>query len=311
MLTDFHPGFAQKVPANMHSPPNGDAARANWDDLRFVLAVAETGSVSAAARALGVNHATVLRRIAAFEQAQGAQVFDRGPQGYTVPSDRLRVIDAAREAAAAIETVHRLVRGADPQLNGTVRVTSTDSMCMSVLPAILGEIARAARGLRIDLISTNAHLDLARLGADISVRPAAELPDDLTGEPAGEVGFAVYAVPGAPEDRWLGLRGMLMQTPVATALAPHAAQIVAGADSLVVLREMAAAGLGRAILPCSLGEGDARLQRFGPPIAGLRVPIWVATHRDLADSPRLRRLRRSIAEALLRRRRDLTGPGPD
>ncbi len=107
--------------------------RRELDDVRYVLAVAESGSVSAAARALGVNHATVLRRIAAFEEAQGAPVFDRTAQGYAVPPEKLRVIEAAREAAQAIEAVARHMTG-----NGTgagaVRVTSTDSLCASVLP---------------------------------------------------------------------------------------------------------------------------------------------------------------------------------
>ena len=111
--------------------------RDNWDDLRYVLAVSETGSVSAASRMLKVNQATVLRRIAAFEDRQGAEVFERSPQGYQVPSDRLRLVEAAREVRNAIDTVGRILQGAEAQLSGVVRVTSTDTFCISVLPDVV------------------------------------------------------------------------------------------------------------------------------------------------------------------------------
>ncbi len=293
--------------------PHNSAAlplRADWGDLRHVLAVADSGSVSAAARALGVNHATVLRRIAAFETAIGARLFDRGPAGYAIAPDRLRLIEAAREAALAFETVERLARGAEAQLTGTVRVTSTDSLCVAVLPAVMAAIMGSARGLRIDLVSTNAHVDLARLGADIAVRPAPRLPDDLIGEQAGELGFAVYGAAGGDPGGWLGLRGTLARTNAAAAVGDPPDECAAGADSFVVLREMAAAGLGRAVLPCPLGEGDTRLRRIGPALPGLRVPIWVAAHRDLADSPRLRLLRRRLVAELGRRAPLLRGADP-
>lgn len=283
----------------MHSDSTG---RMNWDDLRFVLAVAEAGSVSAAARRLGVNHATVLRRIAAFEEAAGTTLFDRTAQGYAILPDRLRVIEAAREAGAAMEAVGRLLRGAEAQISGTVRVTSTDSLCQSVLPCIVASLSARAAGLRIDLLSTNAHLDLARLGADISIRPALRLPDDLVGEQAGQMGFAVYGAAGPVRtERWLSLRGMLARAPIAALLEREVAEddFSGGSDSFVILREMAAAGLGRAVLPLCLGEDDARLSRRAVAFDLPPVPLWVASHADLAEAPRLRTVRRKLAQALL------------
>ena len=85
---------------------------ANWDNLRFVLSVAEHGSVSGAAKALGINHATVLRRVAAFEEAHGGPVFEKTATGYRVLPDRARVIEAAREVANAVLSVERLMHGA-------------------------------------------------------------------------------------------------------------------------------------------------------------------------------------------------------
>ena len=271
----------------------------NWDDLRFVLAVAESGSVSAAARVLGVNHATVLRRIAAFEQYHNTVIFDRTPQGYAIPPDKLHIVEAAREASLAIDTVARIIRGKGARLSGTVRITSTDTFCLAVLPPILAQIQARADGLRVELLCNNAHLDLARLNADISVRPAARLPDDLRGEAAAVLGFAAYRATDGGADNWLGLRGALTRSPAATWMDQNLAPelIAGGADSFVMLREMIAEHLGRAILPCCLGDMDPRLVRTAeaPPMS---VPIWVASHADLADAPRLRSLRSQLVEGL-------------
>jgi len=286
----------------------------SWDDLRFVLAVAESGSVSAAARRLCVNHATVLRRVAAFESAHGAAIFERSAQGYTVRPDKLRVIAAARDAALAVDRVERLARGTGDTGTERVRLTSTDTFCQAVLPPILPFVLRALAepGLRIDLVSSNDHTDLGRLRADIAVRPALELPPDLTGAEAGILAFAAYAAPGAGALPWLGLRGALGRSRPAVWLGDvladdDAGQAGHGSDSFLVLREMAAAGIGRTVLPCCLGDPDARLERLPALMPEMAVPIWVASHADLASDPRLLRLRERLVAALLARAPLLSG----
>lgn len=281
----------------------------NWDDIRYVLAVAESGSVSAAARALGVNHATVLRRIAAFETAQGAPVFDRTGQGYVVPPDRLRVIEAAREAAQAVDTVMRHMQGAGTGAQG-VRLTSTDSLCVSVLPGVAAELAAGDPPLEVELLAANSHLDLARLAADVAVRPALSLPPDLVGEQAGVMAFAVYhAAGGLTRPDWLGLRGTLARSVAARWMADVAgdAPVGGGADSFLVLRELAAAGLGRTVLPCVLGDGDPRLSRDPAHVIEAAAPVWVASHVDLAQTRRLRLIRARILQAVTARADLLAG----
>lgn len=281
----------------------------NWDDLRFVLAVAESGSVSAAARVLGVNHATVLRRIAAFEAHHNAVIFSRTQQGYAVPPDKLRIIEAAREAALAMDTVARMIRGNGARLSGIVRITSTDSLSLLVLPAILAQMQARADGLRIEILANNAHLDLARLNADISVRPAIKLPDDLRGEQAGQIGFAGYGSAASGAATWLNLRGTLARTVAADWMeqAQGGNETSGGADSFLVLREMVAAGMGQSILPCYVGDPDPRLQRIAD-TPKMAVPIWVASHADLADAPRLRTLRKQLVDGLLACSAQLVGP---
>ncbi len=275
-------------------------SKENWDDLRYVLAVAEQGSVSGASRVLGVNHATVLRRIAAFEERHGVELFDKSARGYAIPVDRLRIIDAAREVENAMLAVDRVIQGAQVPLRGVVRVTSTDTFCTAILPDMLARWQRQQDELRIELLSTNAHLDLSRLHADVAVRPTLQLSEDLTGEVAAKLAFEVYEAAGGGPDKWLGLSGALARSLVAVWLADRAGtEPAAGAaDSFVTLREMAAAGIGRAILPCVLGDADPRLSRVAGILPGLAVDIWVASHVDLADVPRIRAVRRLLVDGL-------------
>lgn len=285
--------FPQGNLPNMHKD--------NWDDLRYVLAVAETGSVSGAARELGVNHATVLRHVASFEERHGVQVFEKSGRGYAILPENLRLIDAAREVETAVLAVDRLIEGSQAPLRGVVRVTSTDTFCTHVLPRALARMAGRMGELKLEILSTNAHLDLGRLHADVTVRPADRLPDDLTGNVAAPLGFGHYARPDLPADApWLGLSGALTRSKVAgwmgTALG--AEKVWGGADSFLTLTQMAAAGMGQAILPCVLGDEDPALERRHGIFPPTSVDIWVASHADLTEVPRLRAARALLTEAL-------------
>jgi DNA-binding transcriptional LysR family regulator len=315
------------VPNHYHSPLLHDTllfmhnqtnlplheASENWDDLRFVLAVADCGTVSAAARALGVNHATVLRRIAAFEARHGAALFEKSHNGYRVPPDRVRVLEALRDVQVAVLATSRLMQGGKAPLRGAIRLTSTDSLCQTILPRVLADIRGAAPDLRFDLFATNAHLELAQLQADITVRPAAKLPDDLFGVTPAQIGFGIYEAVGVDHGgRWLGIGGASARSRpaqwIAETIAPD--QIVGAADSFLILREMAASGQGRAVLPCYLGDPDLRLARIHGVLPVMQVPLWVASHVDLADSPRIRVVRDLLATGLAAKAAELLGaPG--
>lgn len=274
--------------------------RDNWDDLRFVLAVAEEGSVSAAARRLGVNHATVLRRVAAYEESVGVALFDKTARGYTVPGPQRRIIEAAREVDRAVQAVGRMLQGARAPLAGEVRVTSTDTLCLFVLPAIIRHLHDGAPDLKIELICANARLDLSRTVADIAVRPAERLPSELVGEAAASMGFGLYRKAGQTEEAWLGLSGALSRSIPARWMQEHIdpGAVAASSDSFPVLSEMAAVGQGMAILPDILARNDPRLERVAGRIPEMKIPVWVASHADLADVPRISETRRTLARAI-------------
>ncbi|MFC4671748.1 LysR family transcriptional regulator [Seohaeicola nanhaiensis] len=280
---------------------------ANWDNLRYVLAVADRGSLSAAAKTLGVNHATVLRRVAAFEEEHGGPVFEKTASGYRVLADRARVIEAAREVANAMVSVERLMDGARAPVRGVVRISSTDSLCQVVLPSFMARMQAALPELRLDYFSSNAHLDFARLQADIAVRPAERLPDELSGETNAQLTFRAYSAPSRPGG-WVGMAGPLVRSAPAAWMAANVEPeaIAGGADSFVVLRELCRAGVGVAILPVYLGEGVPGLVARPELMADIRVPVWVASYTELRDVPRIRIVREHLL-AHLAEQADLLG----
>ena len=237
-------------------------------------------------------------------------LFEKNRNGYRVPPDRLRIVEALREVSNSVTVVERLMQGITAPLAGAIRLTSTDSICQVVLPSILADLRRRAPNLRFDLFSTNAHLDFGRLQADITVRPTQTLPEDLFGVKAGSLGFGVYNVLDAePGTGWLGIGGPTSRSVPARWLDENVDQalITGAADSFLILREMAAAGQGMAILPCYLGDGDPRLIRVFGLMPPLQVDLWVASHVDLADTPRIRLIRDLLADGLRAKRHWLAG----
>ncbi len=265
----------------------------NWDHLRYLLAVAEAGSVSQAARNLGVNHATVLRHVAAFEGITGAEIFAKSASGYSVHDDRMRVIDAVRDVETAIQAVQQIIKGARVPARGLVRVTSTDAFCQTVLSPLLPTWQNQLNGLRIELLSTNSRLDFSRLGADITVRPAVKLDDDLHGVIACELGFDVYCATGSKPKGWLSQAGSLERSGVAEWMGKNipSNKITGSSDSFLVLREMAAVGLGQVILPCFMADNDRRLRRCPGILPNITINLWVANHVDLDNVSRIKTVR--------------------
>ena len=136
----------------------------DWDDLRYVLAVADAGSLAGAARRLGVNHTTVLRRVAAFEEQLGLRLFERLPTGYMLTAGGEQVIAAARGIDVAVTTLERKLAGQDLRLAGSVRVTTTDTLMGSILPDILTEFRDSYPGIQVEIarVQPDVQSDKAR-----------------------------------------------------------------------------------------------------------------------------------------------------
>ena len=269
----------------------------NWDDLRYILTVAETGSVLQAAKRLGVNHATVLRHVAAFEERHGTAVFERTAQGYRLLPDRAHVIHAAQNAEAAMQEVSRLAGGGHQTMTGTVRITSTDTLCAMVLPAFVAQLSAENQRFCVTLLSSNTHLDLIREQAHIVVRPSVNLAEDLAGTAVAKLGFAAYAV-NERAQKWHGLAGPLSRSVAAKWIAEEIPtdQLTTACDSFLTLRELAVLDGGIAVLPCFLGDNEQRLIKLDNAMPHLTVPIWVAHHVDTIETPQLKAVRNRLID---------------
>ena len=267
----------------------------SWDNLRYVLAVIDSGSLSAAARDLGVNHATVLRRIASFEAQYGGTLFEKSVNGYRLLPGKEVLVRAIREVENSVLTVERLMMGANPQLSGVVRISSTDTICQHLLPDVLQTIRSESPELEIEVLCSNLHLNFARMEADIFVRPAASAPADTISEKTCDLVLRAFGT-SDNLDKWFGLKGPIANSNAASWLAKNVAEgdITSGADSFLVLSRMAQTGAGIAILPSFVGDNTPGLVHLPDKMPDLSVPVWVGTHQDLTDIPRIRAVKNCV-----------------
>ena len=294
--------------------------RIDWDDLRYVLAVAEYGSVAAGARALGVNHTTVLRRINALEAAQAVRLFERLPTGYALTAGGEELLAAARQMGEVVTALERRLAGQDLRLEGSLRATTIDTLMVSVLPTILAAFRAAHPGVQIEISVSNTIANLTKRDADVAIRPTDDPPETLVGRRVAGVAFALYKArssefpEGMPlaELPWVAPGDTLAESTVARwmrAMLPAIVPVLR-ADSLVSLREAVASGSGVAALSCYLGDSDARLVRLRPDPLPARLSLWVLTHADLRCTARIRAFTDFVVDALSRERDLLEGRRP-
>ena len=279
----------------------------DWDDFRYVLAVADQGSLSAAARALGVNHATVLRRIASFEQNLGVELFEKLPGGYRLRPNAAPILRKLHGIQQSVNSAKRSIQGLSGNV-GFARITSTDSLSQLILPRHVRDLHALNPDLQVTLASSNSRLDLAGLDAEITIRPSRSLTDDLVGENACKLAFRIYGSPDylrhnpspdITDHPWLGVSELLMRSPVGAWEKENLrVEPIFRADSFLTLSAAASAGIGLTMLPVFVGELTENL--IPAPQFDIRLinDIWVAAHPDLFELDRIRDLISFFVDAL-------------
>lgn len=283
-----------------------NAQKLGWDDLRTVLAVGRSGSLSGAARGLGVTHSTVFRRVAAIEKRLGARLFERMRSGYGLTPAGEAVMEAARRVENEVDTLERRITGQDIRLTGSLRVTTTDTLALSVLPTHLAEFRRRYPDIEIELAIGNPFVSLTRREADVAIRPTHEPPDTSVGRRLCDVATAFYAAAGTTlptelgDHLWIMPDESLSHLPSAKWLRRHhpEARTALRCNSLLGLLTAATRGMGTAPLPCFLGDAEPGLVRLGPPQPEFTTGLWLLTHTDLRRTARVRAFLDFITEAL-------------
>jgi DNA-binding transcriptional LysR family regulator len=272
----------------------------NWDDLRFVLAVAEHRSLIGASRELGVNHTTVLRRVNSFEDRYGVRLFDRLPTGYVLTEAGEEILNASREIKKIVIGLERKLIGKDLRLEGNIRITTCDTLMNSVVPDVLNKFSGAYPFITLDITTGSFVSSHAQRDSDIAIMTGDKTPDTLCGRRISNINFSIYGTKYLASlvqqegisvmDRWIMPDVTLGDLEISRWLRKNIPSnfIKLKADSIVALQKAAQAGLGLVILPCYLGDLTTGLVRINHPVIDkLQSGLWVLTHDDLRSTARI------------------------
>jgi DNA-binding transcriptional LysR family regulator len=271
----------------------------DWDDVRYFLAAARGGSVRAAAGRLGVNHATVLRRLAQLEERLGAKMFEKLPSGYRLTAAGEEVLEFAEQMEISSNRLETRVFGRDQGVHGLLRVTLAPTLATHLLMPDLADFARLHPDIEMEILSSGELANLTNREADVAIRVVYDrktLPLNLHGLKGPELSGGVYisrdrlAAWRAGDDdpiRWIVISvhgvpdwasdGEVRAGGVAFRVTDSQAQIVA-------VRQ----GLGITTLPCFVGDADPLLARV--PGTGLHMhgTLWLLTQGEARKTKRVR-----------------------
>ena len=290
----------------------------NWDDLRVVLAVGTQRTLSGAARALGVTHSTVFRRLGAIEKEMGVRLFERYRDGYApTPAGETAVATATR-FADQMASLEMQLSGQDLRPSGTVRITTTDTLGGIIMPH-LASLRAALPEIRLEIAISNAMANLTRREADIALRPTPSPSDILVGRRMADIAHAVYGSDDylarhgrgpALTHEWIGLDDTLAETVIGRWMSANIPQdrVAFRVDALSTLRDAASTGLGLVVLPCYLGDTAPSLRRAKQKRSlEIRSALWLLTHQDLRRTARIKCVMDFMAAALASERNLIEG----
>ncbi len=270
----------------------------NWDDFRLIRAIAEARSLVGAAEALGLNHSTVFRRLGQIEATLGRPLFERSRAGYSATGAGEEMVALANRMSDGVLEFERRLAGQDDRPRGELRVTTTDSMFATLLAPMFATFRVAYPEIRVDIIVSNASLNLSRRDADVAIRATSEPPDTLVGRKVGPMAWGIYGKIGTslatcdplgPDALYVGFGPPMEEIEAAVWIARNvpAARVVVRVNTMHVAAISAAAGVGLAILPCVVGDSMPELTRVSsrPPTTNA---LWLLTHADLKGAARVR-----------------------
>lgn len=283
----------------------------HWNDLLYVLAVVQTGSALRAAERLGVNQATVLRRLDAIEAVTGAQFFERNRSGLKPTEVGRLAADAAERIEQEIHAFERVLAARRRTLAGSVRLTTSVGLADRLVIPGMRSFQALYPSIAVELLIADERLDIARGEADVALR-AGTGPEGggIVARRLPDADWTVYcsrayaAETGAPEDRAairghaiVGLDGQMGRLPAWLWLKESAPDAVIRfrSNSLVNLVSNLKAGLGLGVLPAIIGDAEPELMRCFPPPPELRSELWLIVREAIKAQPQVRALTEFLA----------------
>lgn len=275
----------------------------DWNRARAFLVTAEEGSLSAAARALGMAQPTLGRQVSALEDELGVVLFERVGRGLTLTPSGLELVEHVRTMGDAATRVSLTASGQSQSIEGSVCITATEVASAFVLPPIIARLRRAEPGIAVELVASNSVSDLRRREADIAVRSVRPTDPDLIAKKlrndtahlyASESYLARVGDLGSPaelsqaefigfEDNEPFLEGL---NGIGLTLSARSFPILCGAH--LVQWELVKQGLGVGVMLSRVGDAEPLVRRAAPWLPAFEFEVWLAAHRELNTSRRVR-----------------------
>jgi DNA-binding transcriptional LysR family regulator len=287
--------------------------RLDWNQLRGFLETAESGSLSAAARKLGLTQPTLSRQVAAIELSMGVTLFERVGKAMVLTPTGLDLLEHARAMGTAAEALSLAATGRSQAVGGVVSVSASDAVAAYLLPPLVRQLREQEPGIAIEVISTNALSDLQRREADIAIRHVKPEQPDLIARLIREAVANFYAsqawvqahghpragaeaahLPFVGADRSGQFLGYLRQH----GLPLSEANFSCYADHSVAHWALVRQGMGIGAMMDDIARATPGIVRVLDDVPPVRFPIWLVTHRELRTSRRIRVVFEALSQGL-------------
>ncbi len=300
------------------SPAHERAGGLDWSNLRFFLELARTGSLSQAARRLGVDRNTVARRVSALEKELGLALFDRGPQGWTRTAAGEDLAALASRVEEDVLAVARHADARDRAVSGTVRLTTATHLSAHLLVPAVPALRARHPALLLEIAADQRAFDLTRREADLALRLGRPRDAGLVTRKLSDVAFRFYSTKAYlggrraevdfAKDLFLGFDDSLASSPQERWLARTAPdrRIAFRCNSTASLVAAVRVGVGVAVLPCFVADQDPSLVRLDGP-EPVNHELWLLVHGDLRRTPRVKAVIEWVDEVVERSRPVLCG----
>ena len=277
----------------------------NWDDLRLFLAVARTGSISAAAKVLNVQHSTVSRRMRKLEENLGARLIERKNSGYELTHAGEDVKQAAQRVETEMLYVDNAVLDKDSNLAGPLKITAINNMASTVLMPIFADFAKRYPQVDLHIMVSNIDSSLAQREADIAIRLTNSPTDTLIGKRLVTVASTIYGSRDYInqlreknlEPKWIGVNCCPFHKSWTKHSCGGQSHHFFSDDTLLTLSAIKQ-GLGVSYLPCFMGDDDPELARYCAPDPAHNLGLWLLLHPDLRQTARVIAFRTHMLESI-------------
>ncbi|MEZ5766421.1 MAG: LysR family transcriptional regulator [Paracoccaceae bacterium] len=277
----------------------------DWSLLQSFLAVAETGSLSAAARALGLSQPTLGRKVREVEAALGAELFHRHAKGLALTETGQAMLGPAQAMRDAAGRISLVAAGEDRGLSGPVRITASVVVSHFLLPEMLTRFRREEPGIEIDLVASDSSENLLFRAADIAVRMYRPGQLDMVTRHVADMPMGIYAAKsyldgaGRPATQdamlaldWVGFdrNEMILRGMAEAGWSVTRDFFKLRTDDQAAYWQLVRAGGGVGIMQRAIGDPDPRLERLMPELPLPSLPVWLTAHEEVRRVPRVARV---------------------